>query len=169
MGLLLIMIIYYFQTFFTFAVGYYKTLFTTYCKKYFLIFTNTFLLGLFCMGQLVIKIWIIICYYKNKNYSHYNKKKRPQDSVKTIYQCVSFDNLWGDVHYGNNQTILTVRQADYKLPKLGSTHNYNLTRYHNQLATPKINLNFDRKTPLVGGIWFYNSLPENINEILFVS
>lgn len=35
------------------------------------------------------------------------------------------------------ETILNVRQADYILPKLGSSHNY-LTRLRNQLVAPKI-------------------------------
>lgn len=37
--------------------------------------------------------------------------------------------------------MLTVRQANYIIPKYGSTHNY-LTRQQNQLAAPKFNLNY---------------------------
>lgn len=67
-------------------------------------------------------------------------KLRQQDSVKQqIYQSWNFDSLWG-VRNGN---ILTIRQADYILPTLGSTRNY-LTRHCNQLAAPKIKLNYDR-------------------------
>lgn len=54
-----------------------------------------------------------------------------------IYQSGNLDSLW-DTYI--METILTLGQADYIIPKLGSTHNY-LTRYCNQLANPKINLN----------------------------
>lgn len=66
------------------------------------------------------------------------------------------------------ETILTVRQADYKLPKLGSTHYY-FTRHCNQLAATKINLKFSRENLLVAEIRLYNSLSEIIqSDILFL-
>lgn len=66
------------------------------------------------------------------------------------------------------ETILTLIQADYKLPKLGFTHHY-LTRRHNQPAATKRNLNFATKRPLVAGILFYNSLPDSIYKEYYLS
>lgn len=72
------------------------------------------------------------------------------------------------------ETILTLflninsRQADYKLSKLGFTHNY-LTKRHSQLAATKRNLNFATKRPFVAGILFYNSLPDSMYTEYYLS
>lgn len=84
-------------------------------------------------------------------------------SKSIIYQSGNFDRSWNVGTY-IMETIWSDRQADYILPKLGSTYNY-VTKLMNlnQLAATKINLNFARKPPLVEDPSLYSSLPESIN------
>lgn len=51
------------------------------------------------------------------------------------------------------EKISSIRLADNILPILGRSHYY-LFRNCNQLAAPKINLQFTKKKPLVTGIQF---------------
>lgn len=88
-------------------------------------------------------------------------KLQQQESVKKLFSKLGILTIYGLYIM---ETILAVRQADERLPKLGSSHNY-LTRNRNQLAAPQINLQFTRKKPIVAGIRFYNNLPKDILSI----
>lgn len=92
-------------------------------------------------------------------------KLQQQDSVKHLFSSLGILTVYGMYIM---ETILTVRLANDKLPKLGSSHNY-ITRNRNQIAVPNTNLKFARKNPLVAGIQFYNDLPVSILQTNSIS
>uniref|UniRef100_A0A1B6IAE0 Reverse transcriptase domain-containing protein n=2 Tax=Homalodisca liturata TaxID=320908 RepID=A0A1B6IAE0_9HEMI len=84
-----------------------------------------------------------------------------RESAKQHFQTLGILTVYGLYIL---DTVVAVRKARDRLPVLGSSHGY-LTRNQNQLAVPKLKLEFKRKKPLVAGVKFYNSIPENIKSI----
>lgn len=62
------------------------------------------------------------------------------------------------------ETVMVVRAAEDKLPKLGSNHQY-LTRHRNEIAVLKHSLEFFKKNPCSTGLKFYNKVPQKIKAV----
>lgn len=89
------------------------------------------------------------------------------DSVKEHFSNLRIITVYGLYIF---ETVMAVRCASGRLPKLGTSHNYS-TRNRNQLAAPKSKLQFKKKNTLVAGIKFFNSIPKYIvgisNDMVF--
>lgn len=88
-------------------------------------------------------------------------KLKDQDSVKHLFSHLGIMTIYGLYIM---ETVLVVKQASDRLPKLGSVHGYS-TRNRNQLAAPQINLQVTTKKPVVAGIKFYKKLPYYLQDI----